>query len=251
MLLTGETLPLGGTVYSDNGQYVLTLQASDGNLVLYSATGPIWQAQSNGKGVTRAVMQPDGNFVLYTSANQPIFVINTGRPNSYLNVQNDGNIVFYWDRPVWTSNTSDPNTMQTNQARVLYANTKIVAGSSYTVGQYFLILQADGNFVLYKNGSPIWYTNTQGRGVTSAWVQNDGNFSLYNDAGASLWSSGTNGNYGAYFAFQPDGNLVVYAPTPIWDRLAGFNHPDYKDHRGPGHGVCIGVCGGAIIGIPF
>lgn len=63
---SGATLNLGAQVCSENGQYCLDMQASDGNLVLYGPSGVVWSAQVAGKGVTRAVVQPDGNFVLYT-----------------------------------------------------------------------------------------------------------------------------------------------------------------------------------------
>jgi hypothetical protein len=245
----GQTLLAGSQICSDNNQYCLNLQASDGNLVLYGPTGPIWQSGTSGKGVARAVMQPDGNFVLYTASNQAVWSLNMGRANPYLNVRNDGNLAFYWYRAVWSSNTSDPNTVESNESRVLYVNTQIPAGSSYTIGQYFFILQADGNLVLYKNDAPIWASGTSGKGVTAAWMQSDGNFVLDNAAGTGVWATNTQNNPNAFFPFQPDGNLVVYTPTIIWDRLDGFNHPDYKDHSGPGSGICL--CIGTIATIPF
>ena len=250
MLGQGQTLYAGSQICSDNKQYCLTLQASDGNLVLYGPKGAVWQSQTNGKGVTRAVMQQDGNFVLYTSSNQPIWVLNLQRANPYLNVQDDGNLVFYWDRAIWSSNTSDPNTVESNQARILNADTQILVGTSYTIGQYFFILQADGNLVLYKNGGAIWNSGTASKGVTAAWMQNDGNFTLDTANETAVWSANTQGNPNAFFAFQPDGNLVVYTPTPIWDRLSGFDgKPDYKNHNGPGAGICL--CIGTITTIPF
>jgi len=245
---SGATLNLGAQVCSENGQYCLDMQASDGNLVLYGPSGVVWSAQVAGKGVTRAVVQPDGNFVLYTSANVPVLYFNTQHPGAYLNVQNDGNLALYWDRPVWQSHTSDTGSIQTNQGRILHTNNRILVGTSYTVGQYFLILQADGNFVLYKNGGAIWNSGTPGRGVTAAWMQNDGNFTLTNDAGTAIWQTNTEVNSNNYFAFQPDGNLVVYAPTVSWDRLAHFNHPDYLDHGGGNY--CF-ACTAKPISIPF
>ncbi|GAB7536219.1 curculin (mannose-binding) lectin [Burkholderia sp. 22PA0099] len=245
---TGTTLYLGAQVCSENGQYCLDMQASDGNLVLYGPTGALWASGTANKGATRAVMQPDGNFVVYTSANVALLVLNTEHAGAYLNVQNDGNLALYWDRAIWQSNTSDPNSVQTNQGRILHTDSRIPVGASYTVGQYFLILQADGNFALYKNGVPIWYTATAGKGVTAAWMQNDGNLTMTNDAGAALWQSNTGGNANAYFAFQPDGNLVIYTPTVSWDRLAHFDHPDYLDHSGGGY--CF-ACTAEPISIPF
>jgi hypothetical protein len=55
-------------------------------------------------------------------------------------MQGDGNLVMYnaADRPVWASNTA---------------------------GHYdaFLVVQNDGNVVIYDGGRPIWATGTAGR----------------------------------------------------------------------------------------
>jgi hypothetical protein len=123
----------GSSWYSPGGAFRLTLQASDGNLILESVdassiglaqvTGgpapaldpnnqmrwvPVWSAKSNGKGVTEVDFQEDGNLVAYAGSN-PVF--NTGtfgiqRPILYL--QDDGNLVVYADGPTakWASNTS-------------------------------------------------------------------------------------------------------------------------------------------------
>ncbi|MFD7645705.1 hypothetical protein ACFV4P_34245 [Kitasatospora sp. NPDC059795] len=54
-------------------------------------------------------------------------------------------------------------------------------------------------------------------------MQPDGNFVLYDENRHALWSTGTWGHPGAWFFFQPDGNLVAYTggnqfdPSgPIW-----------------------------------
>jgi hypothetical protein len=60
-------------------------------------------------------------------------------------------------------------------------------------GRFTLILQGDGNLVLYKpGGRPIWATGTSGP-VTEAVMQQDGNFVLYTPQGA-IWASNTQGN---------------------------------------------------------
>lgn len=44
-------------------------------------------------------------------------------------------------------------------------------------------------------------------------MQGDGNLVLYdNFSGRALWASGTDGRNGARAVMQSDGNLVVYAP---------------------------------------
>lgn len=51
-------------------------------------------------------------------------------------------------------------------------------------------------------------------------MQSDGNFVLYSEGTVeyAAWSTGTNGNSYAYLSVQDDGNLVVYnsSDVPIW-----------------------------------
>ncbi len=75
-----------------------------------------------------------------------------------------------------------------------------------------LIMQSDGNAVLYNSQSqPLWSTNTGGlikpRDFT---MQTDGNLVLYDTSGQPHWASNTPGNPGAFLNVQDDGNLVVY-----------------------------------------
>lgn len=85
--------------------------------------------------------------------------------------------------------------------------------------RYVLILQKDGNLVIYRVGTmpTIWSTGTHGRKVFSAVMQTDGNFVIYGSEGA-IWSTDTDGNRVAWLVMQEDGNLVLYKPdgTAIW-----------------------------------
>jgi hypothetical protein len=84
-------------------------------------------------------------------------------------------------------------------------------------GRFKLVLQADGNLVLYWPNRPMWATNTVESGASAAKFQSDGNFVLYKD-GTPIWASNTAGNPGALVVMQDDGNLVVYTTsgTPLW-----------------------------------
>jgi hypothetical protein len=82
-----------------------------------------------------------------------------------------------------------------------------------------LILQGDGNVVLYRNGDgkALWATNTDGKPVTRAVMQHDGNFVLYDASGKARWASNRDGNPGAFLVVQDDGNLVSYrGGQAIW-----------------------------------
>jgi hypothetical protein len=75
-----------------------------------------------------------------------------------------------------------------------------------------LIMQSDGNAVLYNSQSqPLWSTNTGGLIEPRDFImQTDGNLVLYDTSGQPHWASNTQGNPSAFLNVQDDGNLVVY-----------------------------------------
>jgi hypothetical protein len=88
-------------------------------------------------------------------------------------------------------------------------------------GNYRLILQADGNLVLYREhvqgqpyGEALWHSHTHNTPASVCYMQTDGNLVVY--AGTTpLWNSNTAGFPGAFLAVQDDGNVVIYAPGNI------------------------------------
>ncbi|HYC88577.1 MAG TPA: hypothetical protein VEO54_05150 [Thermoanaerobaculia bacterium] len=201
----GQTLTAGQTLVSQNGLYLLILQ-HDGNLVLYKNGFARW-ATHTGTG-TRAVMQSDGNFVLYGASGSVWATNSSGHPGAYLLVQNDGNVVVYapGGRALFSSDT---------------VFDRLLPGESLGPGghlrsedrRFVLILQHDGNLVLYKDGQPQWRSDLP---VRLAAMQADGNFVLYDEQRA-VWESAT-GTPGSQLVLQSDGNLVVYDPDgqPLW-----------------------------------
>lgn len=95
------------------------------------------------------------------------------------------------------------------------------AVSSYD-NRFHLVMQSDGNLVLYQglqgqSMTALWSSGTWGTSGNRAIMQDDGNFVLYDSSNNALWSSGTWDNPGAYLAVQNDGNVVVYDnSTPLW-----------------------------------
>jgi len=76
---------------------------------------------------------------------------------------------------------------------------------------YQLLLQTDGNLVLYYQGvQATWASQTDGSGAVHALMQLDGNFVLYDSGWNAVWDTGTAGNSNAHVSIQDDGNLVVY-----------------------------------------
>lgn len=84
-------------------------------------------------------------------------------------------------------------------------------------GWYRLILQNDGNLVIYsKGGSFVWSTQTQGSGAVRLSMQADGNLVLYRSNGTFVWNPGMSLGAGQYAVLQNDGNFVVYTASNVF-----------------------------------
>jgi WD40 repeat protein len=87
-------------------------------------------------------------------------------------------------------------------------------------GRFTLIMQADGNLVLYgPDNQALWASNTSGHpNVFDVIMQADGNLVVYDGQNQALWASNTNGKPGATLTVQNDGNVVIYDTSnhPVW-----------------------------------
>lgn len=92
-----------------------------------------------------------------------------------------------------------------------------------TNGRFALVMQGDGNLVLYQRlrggrNRAMWASGTDGRQVSVCILQLDGNVVLYDAEVRPIWDSGTGGRSISQLVVQDDGNLVLYQPdgTPVW-----------------------------------
>jgi nucleoid-associated protein YgaU len=95
---------------------------------------------------------------------------------------------------------------------------KLEVGQSLTSknGAYKVILQDDGNLVLYSGDQAVWSTETNGQNVVRAEVQKDGNFVLYTPD-KPVWHTDTKGAKDVRLILQDDRNLVLYGfDGPAW-----------------------------------
>ncbi|MCC7543335.1 hypothetical protein IT415_01340 [bacterium] len=110
------------------------------------------------------------------------------------------------------------NSLGTNQS--LSVNQILRSGDS----RFALILQSDGNLVLYSPNRALWASRTSGRSSSVLIMQSDGNLVAYDTQGRAYWASWTQGNPGSTLVVQDDGNLVIYSAQgrPLWyTRTAG------------------------------
>ncbi len=94
----------------------------------------------------------------------------------------------------------------------LSTKTAIWASNTYGNPGAKLVMQGDGNLVIYsKYGRALWASGTDGNPGAYKVMQGDGNLVIYSKDGKALWSSGTYGTPGAYDVMQEDGNYVIYS----------------------------------------
>ena len=172
-LVAGETIPSGKCIASPHGQYFLYM-SPDGNFYIYDyALGQAsWGANTYGHPGAYALLQMDGNFVVNDVNGVTLWSSGTG--GSYaerLDMEDDGRIIIY--KSAWNSQTS---TGQFNWTQLAHPGCDVGTGTGATgvlgAGQCFvspnghfeLLLQTDGNMVIYDLGvtpaNLLWSTNT-------------------------------------------------------------------------------------------
>ena len=79
--------------------------------------------------------------------------------------------------------------------------------------KFFLIMQDDGNAVIYRTSPSqgIWATHTSGKGSKpyNLWMQGDGNLVIYGFGGQSTWSSETRGVGPFVLELKDDASMTI------------------------------------------
>ncbi len=112
-------------------------------------------------------------------------------------------------------NSVRPGTTLAKSATLLKSKMLLSSGN----GKYRLVLQTDGNLVLYSGNKAVWHSRTYGKGSSRLVLQSDGNLVLYRSDGRALWHTRTNGKPANRLVLQSDGNLVLYTATnkALWN----------------------------------
>ncbi len=225
ILRNGETLRAGQSLVAASRAYRLTVQ-SDGNVVIYnSSSKAVWTTKTSGNPGARLAMTSTGDLAVYATTNRVLWHSDTaGLGGKQVRMQSDGNLVIYMadGRATWSRGTGKTG----NSTSTLAIGWTLKSGASLTSGDgaYQLIMQGDGNLVLYKtSGGAVWSTGTVG--TSGAWLalQGDGNLVVYAPGNRAIWSSATVGLGGDRLILQGDGNLVLYLPggRAVWSRAGG------------------------------
>ncbi|MGW2397711.1 hypothetical protein ACWCYY_14320 [Kitasatospora sp. NPDC001664] len=229
-LRAGQRLDPGASISSGESRLVMQ---GDGNLVLYLVGSygqnavPLWASGTYNNWGAYAVMQADGNFVIYrqngSGPGDALWSSGTwGSQGAYVQLL-DGSFYVNGSPRRWESGTGH---------RAVFDRMGGLASGQYVASNsVWLVMQLDGNLVLYRkrDGAGLWSTGTwrypgavttvsYNTGELSVWrmqgpagtlwsnhvtdpsgatpkVQDDGNFVLYNGQGRPIWASGTYGNW--------------------------------------------------------
>lgn len=99
-----------------------------------------------------------------------------------------------------------------NAADTLWTNQYISNGGYIQSpgGLYTLVMQADGNLVMYRSDGSVRYVMANNGAY--AVMQADGNFVEYNSVGTPLWHTHTDNGVQSHLTIQDDGDLVIFSP---------------------------------------
>lgn len=238
-LSPGTTMNAGDYIVSPNGKFVTTMQY-DGNLVTYAGNKAVWSSGTAGAFGNYAIFQNDGNLVVYNSGNSPLWWSTTwGEGANSMALQDDGNIYIYaGSTQEFTTDNRVNSYAQNNIGSQISSPTRLNSGDYLKSpdGRYTLVMQGDGNLVLYSaDTASIWSSGTAGQPGSYAIMQNDGNLVVYNASNVPLWWSGTYGNGASTLKMQNDGNLVVYRNSDnafTWATWSQFNNYQVNNYIG-------------------
>lgn len=110
-----------------------------------------------------------------------------------------------------TSQPTVPYCSNLASGEALYANEQVWSPN----GAYELVMQGDGNLVVYGPSGALWASNT---GTPGSWavMQYDGNLVVYTSGGSPVFATGTAWS-GSQLVVQSDSNVVMYiGSTPLW-----------------------------------
>lgn len=97
-------------------------------------------------------------------------------------------------------------------------------------GTVSLVMQSDGNIVLYENstGKPLWNSETYGSSIIKLAMQSDGNLVGYAAGDVPLWNTGTYGT-GAKLRLYDNGGFVLAARnSAVWNAGTSVTMPELQ-----------------------
>lgn len=205
VLAPGQTVNSGGTVTSRTGQFTLAVDPVVGGMtrpgvILRSRTCSNATLTTAPSGNSRLVMQTDGNLVLYQGSSARWNSGTARNPGATAVLTDDGAVQVQavggrvlWRTPFNCSLATGYDTGVAYTAAQAPRPATLLPGDRLTSADRStsLIMQTDGNLVLYRGTAVLFQARTQGNPGARTVVQEDGNVVVYSSTGRALHSTGT------------------------------------------------------------
>jgi hypothetical protein len=125
-------------------------------------------------------------------------------------------------------------------ATVAFPEQWLNIGGSWDFGNAHLIMQSDGNLVIYKKGTTTakWSSNTSGSGAVKMLFTTGDNLQVQTSSGSIKWQTHTNNlmicqpEETQILALQSDSNLVIYCGFQDFqtNTLINYDDPTWSSH---------------------
>lgn len=117
-------------------------------------------------------------------------------------------------KPLWLADKSrvavlPPGTSSIPAGTIMGPNSALTKTGFGTNCTFDAIMQGDGNFVIYRGTTPLWWTGTQGNPGAFLAMQTDGNLVVYRKDWYPLWWSNTQGRSGVKLELVGSGQLKI------------------------------------------
>lgn len=188
VLTTGERLLEGDRLVSPSGRYALAID-QDSRLVLSerASTFAPEYAPALGYDVGSLLLQGDGNLVMFDTEGGVLGSFETGGSGATsVRLQDDRNLVFFGAAGEVVADAATYRSGFVDYGEALLPG-DVVPGEGGTR----LLMQLDGNLVLYRGTTPLWDSRTAGNPGAGAVMQLDGNFVVYSADRRPVFSTGT------------------------------------------------------------
>mmetsp|Transcript_15772 Transcript_15772/g.31431 ORF Transcript_15772/g.31431 Transcript_15772/m.31431 type:complete len:448 (-) Transcript_15772:1596-2939(-) len=182
-------------LYEGNGQKSKMTMRNDGNLVVYlsdEASTPLWTSKTDGNYGTQLVLNSEGVVMIQSFLGKSLWSVGDKKDDC-----NGSRLV--------------PGEVLMGENYICSGSHKFGLGPNFSVSHYvngkrfelskgegldsYMVMQFDGNLVVYEHGIKKWDTNTDGNWGSSLFIDNNGFVSIVSENGKIIWSTDIKGEY--------------------------------------------------------
>lgn len=217
-IASGAELLSGAEIRSTTGSHRLVMQA-DGNAVVYAGSTSVWSTKTAGHAGARLRMGADGALAVVAASGSVVWSNGIRSTGARLVLKPDGRLyeIAPAGNSVWVTPTppaSAPVPAPIPASDRLQSGKDLLSGAAIGTGtgSHRLVMQSDGNAVLFAGTVTLWSSRTAGNAGARLRMGTDGALTVIASGGAVLWSNNIR-SAGARLVVKPDGRLYEIATS--------------------------------------